>query len=409
MPEPSLEFDPFVSPEAEDPHPTLRRAREEAPVFFSEALQTWVVTRHADVTAVLADPVRYSSFSAISNRPAAPFAPAVMTVLERGIPYEGGMVDMDPPVHTLHRRLFNRAFTPRRLSEMNPRIELIVSELVARFARQGRGELVAEVAYPLPARVIAGVFGVPDADVDRLKLWSDEMIVIFAHRGTQAEMVEAAEGVVDFQLYIRDFLTEQLADPGDHLTGDLLRALAEMEDPPSIDTLVGVVMTVIFAGHETTTTLIGSTVRLLLQHPAVLDALRADMSLLPAVITESLRFDPPVASMYRTTTCEVRLGGVTLPEGAHLQLSFVSANRDAAVFADPDTFDVHRPRDQPILSFGRGIHYCIGAALAQAEARYAVRELVGLPGLRLAPDQELPVAQSPTVRTNEAIWLEWDT
>ncbi len=406
--QPTLDFNPFVPPHLLDPHPTLRRARQEAPVFFSEALQTWVVTRHEDVTAVLAEPSRYSSVAALSNKRAAPFLPAVVAVLDQGIPYEGGMVDMDPPVHTLFRRLFNRAFTARRLAEMNPRIECIVSELVTRFAAKGRGDVVAEVAYPLPARVIAGVFGVPDADIEHLKRWSDQWIIIFAQRGNEGELVDAARGVVTFQRYVRHFLQAQLANPGDDLTGDLLRAVADMDEPPSIDTLVGVVMTVLFAGHETTTTLIGSTVRLLLQHPFALKALRSDPSLLPVAISEALRFDPPVASMYRTTTCEVRLGGVTLPKGAHLQLSFVSANRDATVFPDPDTFDLRRPRDQPILSFGRGIHYCIGAALAQAEAQYALREIVKLKGLRLVADQELRVEQAPTVRSNESIWLEWD-
>jgi cytochrome P450 len=255
--------------------------------------------------------------------------------------------------------------------------------------------------------VIAGMFGLPDADIEDIKRWSDQWIIIFAQRGTLPDLVEAAEGVVAFQRYIWDLLQARLAEPRDDLAGDLLRAVAEMDDPPSIDTLVGVVMTVLFAGHETTTTLIGSTVRLLLQHPDALDALRSDSSLLPAAVTETLRYEPPVASMYRTTTCRVQLGGTDLPEGEHLQLSFVSANRDAAVFADPDTFDIRRPKDQPVLSFGRGIHYCIGAALAQAEAKYAIREIIGLPGLRLVPDQEFLVAQAPTVRSNESIWLEW--
>lgn len=407
--DPSLDFNPFVPPELEDPHPTLRRARKEAPVFFSEALQTWVVTRYTDVSGVLSDPARFSSLSALSNQHVAPFPAAVVAELDRGVRYEGGMVDMDPPVHTVYRRLFNRAFTARRLAQMHPRIERIATDLVRTFSLKGRGELVSEVAYPLPARVIASVFGWPDDDIDKLKRWSDQWIDIFAQQGTLPELVEAAKGVAAFQQYVRDFLYANLENPGDDFTGDLLRGVAEMEEPPSIDSLVGVVMTVLFAGHETATTLIGNTVRLLLQHPAELEALRRDPSLLPAAITESLRFDPPVASMYRTTTAEVRLGDVTLPKGAHLQVSFVSANRDASVFRDPDRFDICRPKEQPPLSFGRGIHYCIGAALAQAEAQCAVRGILLLPQLRLAPDQELRVAQAPTVRSNRAIWLEWES
>ncbi len=403
----SVDFNPFASPHLEDPHSTLRQAREEAPVFFSEALHTWVVTRYDDVTAILADPLRFSSAAAITNVPAPP-PPPILAVLSTGIPYEGGMVDMDPPVHTAYRRLFNRAFTPRRLVDMNPRIAQIVAELVGAFAAQGRGDLVRDVAYPLPMRVIAGIFGVPEADMDAFKRWSDQWLILLGQRGTMEELTTAAENVVAFQTYIRDFLEERRASPGDDLTGDLFRAVAELDDPPSTEALVGVVMTILFAGHETTTTLIGNAVRLLLEHPEELKAVKSEPSLLPATITETLRFDPPVPSMYRTTTCQAEVGGITLPEGTHLQLSFVSANRDPSVFPDPDVFDVHRPKDQPVLSFGRGIHFCIGAALAQAEGQQAVREVIGLKGLRFVPDRPVQVVQSATVRSNESMWLEWD-
>jgi cytochrome P450 len=405
--QPTVDYNPFAPPDLDDPHPTLRRAREGTPVFFSEALHTWVVTRHDDVCTILGDPVRFSSGAAITNVPTPP-PPPILAVLSKGIPYEGGMVDMDPPAHSTFQRLFNRAFTPRRLSAMNPRIAQIVGELVGAFAARGTGDLVAQVAYPLPMRVIAGIFGVPEADMGDFKRWSDQWLILLSQRGSMDELVTAAENVVAFQHYIHDFLEERRANPGDDLTGDLFRAVAELEDPPSTDALVGVVMTILFAGHETTTTLIGNAVRLLLEHPEQLEELRADSSLLPGAITETLRYDPPVPSMYRTTTCEVDVRDVKLPEGAHLQLSFVSANRDPFVFPDPDVFDIHRPKDQPILSFGRGIHFCIGAALAQAEAQQALREIIALKNLRFVPDRPVHFIQSATVRANESIWLEWD-
>ena len=256
--------------------------------------------------------------------------------------------------------------------------------------------------------MIAGIFGVPDADMDDFKSWSDQWLILLGQRGTMEELTTAAQGVVAFQTYIRDFLEARRANPGNDLTGDLFRAVAELDEPVSTDALVGVVMTILFAGHETTTTLIANAVRLLLEHPEELEAVKSDPSLLSSAITETLRFDPPVPSMYRTTTCDVEFAGITLPEGTHLQLSFVSANRDPSVFPDPDVFNVRRPKDQPLLSLGRGIHFCIGAALAQAEAQQAVREVIAFKNLRFVPERPIQVIQSATVRSNESMWLEWD-
>jgi cytochrome P450 len=258
-------------------------------------------------------------------------------------------------------------------------------------------------------RVIAGVLGVPESDMGAFKRWSDDWLLLISQRGTMEELVTAAKGVTDFQRYIHGFIEQQRLNPCDDLMGDLVRAVAEMDEPPTTNALVGVIMTILFAGHETTTTLIGNTVRLLLQHPDQLEAVSADPTLLPSAVTEVLRYDPPVPGMYRTTTKDVEIGGVWLPAGSHLQLAYASANRDEDVFDEPDRFDIHRAKDQPILSFGRGIHFCLGANLAQTEVREVVAQLLeSLPGLRFMPGHEMRPVQSATVRGNAEIWLEWD-
>jgi cytochrome P450 len=406
-PQPSVDFNPFIAPDLEDPHPKLREARARWPVFFSPALGTWVLTRYGDVLAALADPGRFSSAASITND-RAPLPGPVLKALSCGIAYQGGMVDMDPPEHTMYRSLFNRAFTPRRIAAIEPRVAAAASRLMASLRPKGSGDLVRDFAFPLPMRVIASLFGIPESDMDDFTRWSEQWVVLTARRGTTAELVSAAEEVVAFQRYIHGLLEDRRAAPGDDLLGNLFRAMADLDEPPTTDALVGVIMTILFAGHETTTALIGNAVRHLIAHPEQLAEARSDSSVLPGTITEVLRFDPPVSSMYRTATTAVEVGGVSLPAGSHIQLSFVSANRDEQVFADPDRFDIHRAKDQPILSFGRGAHFCIGAALGQMEARVALEQVLTLPGLRLIPGRPVRPIQSATVRSSDAIWLEWD-
>jgi cytochrome P450 len=401
-------FDPFHAPDDVDPHTPLRRARRERPVFYSVALGTWVVTRHADVMAVLRDPGRFSSIHAVTNKPAPP-PPEILAILGRGIPYEPNSVDLDPPRHTKFRGLINRAFMPRRISAMEPAIVRLAHAAIDGFAAAGEVDLVQHFAYPLPARVIADLLGIPAADLDAFKRWSDEWMILLGQIGDLPRLERAAEAVVEFQHYIAGLIAARRRERGDDLVGDVVAAVADDPDPPSDNSLVGLLMTVLFAGHETTTSMITNTVRLLLQHPEALAQVRGDARLVPAAIVEALRFEPPVPSMYRTTTAEARVGGVTLPAGEHLQLSFVAANRDEARFAEPDRFDLHRADKVNHLAFGQGIHACVGAALAQLEGRVAVQALLErLPGLRLVAGQTIEPVVSATVRGTRRLMLAWD-
>jgi len=405
----ALEFDPFRSPDREDPHPTLHRARRERPVFYSRALQTWVVTRRDDVLAILRDPGRFSSANAITNVPAPP-PQEVLEVLVTGVPYEPNSVDLDPPRHGAFRALINRAFAPRRIAAVEPQARALAQRLVDSFAADGQTDLVDRLAHPLPTLVIGDLLGVPHADMPAFTRWSGEWLILLGQLGDLDRMVAAAREVVDFQHYVAGMIADRRANPGgDDLVADIVASTADVADPPSDNALVGLVMTVLFAGHETTTSLITNTVKLLLQHPDQLAEVRADRGLLPAAVTETLRFDPPVPGMYRTTTAEARVGDVTLPAGEHLQLSFAAANRDPGHFAEPDRFDLHRPDKGSHLSFGYGIHACVGAALGQLETRVAIDVLLDrLPRLRLAGDQDIVPTVSATVRGTESLHLTWN-
>lgn len=404
-----IRYDPFRAPDRDDPHPTLRRARDLQPVFFSEGLGTWVVTRYDDVVAVMRDPARFSSRAAITNRPGPP-PPEILEVLAGGIPYEPNSVDLDPPRHSVFRGLIQGAFTPRRIHALEPAVRMLADRLVDDFAARGEVDLVSAFAYPLPTLVIGDLLGVPRDDMASFKRWSDEWLVLLGQLGDLERIKSAAREVCEFQRYVARMIAARREAGGDDLVSSV--ALAADAIPadvrPSDNALVGLLMTVMFAGHETTTSLLVNTLKLLLSHPDQLARVQADRGLLPAAIAESLRFDPPVPGMYRTTTAPVSLGGVELPAGAHIHISFASANRDAAYFKDPDRFDIGRGARTPHLSFGHGIHACVGAALAQLEGRVALGVLLDrLPGLRL-PAQVIESVVSATVRGTRRLQIAWD-
>lgn len=377
-------------------------------MFYSRSLQTWVLTRRDDIQAVLRDPGRFSSANAVTNVPAPPPA-EVLEVLTTGVPYEPNSVDLDPPRHASFRALINHAFQPRRINAIEPQIRTLTHQLIDGFAADGHTDLVARLAHPLPTLVIGDLLGVPHADMPAFTRWSAQWLVLLGQLGDTERLVAAAHDVVDFQRYVAQMIADRRARPGrDDLVARIVANTADVADPPSDNALVGLVMTVLFAGHETTTSLITNTIRLLLQHPEQLAHVRANRDLLPAAITETLRFDPPVPSMYRTTTTRVTLGEVTLPAGEHLQLNFAAANRDPAHITNPDCFDLHRLDKTGHLAFGHGIHACVGAALAQLETRIATEILLDrLPELQLVTDQQIVPLVSATVRGTQSLHLTW--
>jgi cytochrome P450 len=401
------EYSPLTSPQLENPHPFYARARREAPVFYSPALDAWVVTRFEDVSTVLADPRRFSSTQSITVS-AAKLPPEVLQILGRGLPPLPSLVDNDPPAHSRFRGLVNKAFNASRVARQEPHVRALSEKLVQGFASEGRADLFARFAHPLPAQVIAGIFGIPSEDTRRFQHWSEAWSAVAAADGSVASLVEHAHGVLDFQQYLARALEERAATPRNDLLTDVVTGARELDVAPTLAELVGMLMQTLFAGHETTAGLIAGTVELLLRNPDALRALQADWSLLPNVIEEAVRMTAPVSAMFRTTTEEVTLGGVSIPKGAHVRLVFASANRDESRFPEPDHFDPHRPT-RGHLGFGQGIHFCIGAQLARMEARISVEVLLKrLPGLRLAPVQTPSVLRSVTIRRIGRLDVEWD-
>jgi len=400
-------INPLLSPHKENPHPVYERARREQPVYFNDILQAWVVTRHEDVQAILKEPNRFSSAEAFKGGP--PYPPEVLAVLAEGLPNVPTLVDNDPPDHTRFRSLVNKAFAPRRINEREGYVRELANSLIDKFEKDGKADLVQQFGHPLPSLVIADLLGVPREDVSKFGRFSDAWIGLLAAQAPLPELTEHARGTVEFQRYLAALLEAREKAPADDMLTDLVQNATKLNPPATTTDLVGLVMQVLFAGHETTSGLIAATILHLLRNPETLARAREDKTIYAAAVEEAARLETPVWAMYRTAMEDVELGGVQIPKGSRLQVLYQSANRDEAKYACPHQFDVNRPNLTDHLAYGRGVHFCIGAPLARLEAKNAVEILFSrIPNLQLVPDQKITVVPSVTIRRMQHLQVRWN-
>jgi len=374
-----------------DPYPVLRRLQDEAPVFRSERMGAWVVTRHADVRAAFRDP-RLSS-----DRIRPFFAQLAGGLRELVLPLCENLalwsVFNDPPQHTRLRALMGKAFTSRALEGFRPRIEAIVDELLDEIAAKGAREFDyhREFAYPLPATVIADMLGVPRADVDKLKKWSDDLAqFVLTSRANPEKYRRAAEGMAEMSDYFDRFIRRRAGEGGGGDVTAALLAAREHDDRLSHEEIVATALLLLFAGHETTTQLIANGLYWLLRNPDSAAAFRARMGEAPFVenaVEEMLRYDGPSLSMVRVAAADFEWHGARIAKGERVFLFQSAANRDPRVFAEPDRLDLARANAGDHLGFGYGLHFCVGAPLARLEAQIAFpRVLRRFPNLALAEE-----------------------
>jgi Cytochrome P450 len=380
----------LLSPEAvADPYPALALLREHDPVHWSTKYRSWFVTRYDDVDEALRDP-RFSSDritpyrrAKLDGPDADPGVRAAFGVLE------DWMVFKDPPDHTRLRKLLSRAFTPRAVDRMRPRVAELADELLdgVLAAGTGRADLIHDYAYPLTASVIAEMLGVPRRDHPRFKDWSDQITgLVFGGMGDPNRHVTGANGMAELTEYLTELVREHERNPADDLLSALISARDE-GDALSQDEVISTGVLLLFAGHETTTNLIGSGLLALLRRPDQRALLAADPSLVGSAVDELLRYDGPAKSVARVMAEDVELRGRRLRRGQRVFLCTAAANRDPAVFEAPDRLDITR-RQGRHLGFGVGLHYCLGAPLARLEASVAIpRALERLPELAPAEDR----------------------
>ncbi len=360
----------FLDPEfRRDPHPVLARLRETDPVHKSPF--GWILTRHADVLRLNRDPrcgrdTRKLRGGGFASRAVGHdgFAEMLSTFL----------LHLDAPDHTRIRRLMSYAFTPRAVEQMQASVERVARELVDKLAGRGEFDLITDFAAPLPVTVICDLMQVPREDLPRIVKWSDALAEQVEVTATEEQLAQLDVAYFEFKAYLARFIEARRRDPGTGLVDRLIQAEGET-DAITMDELLANLILLLVAGHETTSNLIGNGVLALLEHPDQLQRLRAQPALAASAVEECLRYESPVNTNGRCPHEDIEVGGKTIKQGQLIICMLGAANRDPAVFEDPDRFDITRSPN-PHQSFGGGAHHCLGAPLARLEGATALRVLL---------------------------------
>jgi len=401
------EFDPFVDPYLSDPYAFWARARASEPVFYNPDIDYWVVTRYEDIKAIFSDPKSFSA--SIAQTPIKPLAPEVLQMLQAGgFGARPVMSNADPPVHTRIRKFTWQAFTPKRIAQLEPEVRRLVTRFIDQFADAGKADLVRQMFYELPVLVLFIFLGMPEDDVGRVKTWSRNRLMLTWGKLSDEQQMAEAKGLLEYWKYTDAYIQRLLANAPDNYVGDLIRASRKEPSELSVQEITNVVYGLLIAGHETTTSMSANAIVTLMENREAWDRLCTDPALIPNAVEELLRFDSSVITWRRKALKAVEVGGMPIPEGANLLLALCSGNRDNAHFPDPERFDLDRANAKTHLSFGFGIHYCLGAPLARLELKVILEELTRrLPSLRMVSQQTFEFPPNTSFRGPAQLWVEW--
>ena len=400
----SEQFDPL---DLTDPFPLLRQARDEEPIFYSPEIDYWVVTRYEDIKAIFREYETYTAENTIT--PIVPFSDTVKAMLSDGEYTPQPVLSNNvPPSHTRIRGVVNKLFTPRRMNSFAPAIHKIADDMVMGFINKQSADIVTGLTYEYPAYVLFHVLGVPDADVPQVKAWAGNRIKLYYGRPTADEQIEMTKNLVPFWRYVVNLVNEKVAEPQDDLTSDLIRMRDGDDNILTLNEIASCMITLLVAGHETTTAQINNGLLHWLTNREHWEALCEKPETVPQAVEEMMRYDPSVCTWRRLARKTTIINGIEIPEGANLLLMLNSANRDTSIFPEPDTIDITRSNVKDHLAFGYGIHYCVGAPLARLEMSILLETLTKkIPTLRLVPDQQIEYTRNISFRGPVSLKVEW--
>lgn len=366
-------FDPDI---LQDPYPYFARLRSEAPVYRDPSTGIVSVSTYDLITKVNTQPKIFSNnFSEqLRSGSTTQIDPDELAILSKGVIVKNTMLTADPPDHTRYRKLSMKAFTYKRVEGMGEYVADVTNALIDGFSRQGRCEFKSAFAAHLPMTVIADALGVPRSDMDRFHQWSEAFVAQLGGIADKAARIDAARKIVEFQDYFIGKIEEKRANPTEDIISDLVHAdLAEEGDPRKMDysELLSILQQLLVAGNETTAHTLTAGLYYLISNPEQMARLKADPSLFPNFVEETLRYLTPTNNMWRVATQDAEIGGVPVKKNELILLRYGSGNRDDAHFPAADKFDVARENAKTHLAFGAGIHTCIGAQLARKEMNIA--------------------------------------
>ena len=401
-------LDPLIR---NDPFAFYRALRKQDPVYYDAKLDIYLVTRFEDVQKVLRDPITFSLEHGYQDRYANGFVDELAEIMNRdGGGFIRDIIACDPPAHTRLRRLLETAFTAHRVKNLEPRIRQIVVGLIEPLAQRGYGDGMKDIGAPLTAQIICEQLGFNFAEIgtEKIARWSTALIAQIGRMQTREQMIENAREMCDMQNYIIRHIRAREAEPCEDMMSDLVHARLDGEQNPtlSFEEKVSCIRALLVAGNDTTAAALANLMMILATQPQLAQELHAaadDDRLLTRFVEEILRLEPPVHGLFRTTTKEVELGGKVLPAYVQLCILFASANDDDTRFPCPRALDVNRGNSGSHLTFGAGIHRCIGAALVRMELKIAAQEIIKrLDNIKLAIPLE-QITYLPTLATHTVV------